>query len=165
MDLNNQNFFEWGIESQELQTDSDQVKGVSPITKVSFSRAMVRYHPNSQMSGSTNIVAGTGEYSFQMAQSNTKMMDAFNLQTRLSKISFIRYSNSNGKLSEEEKYTAENAVITQYSFESSSTDGDAQIYKIKIAARGQETYRMLIRDENGDPSGYQVVSSGSFASS
>ena len=159
MQLNNQNFFEWGVQCATLETDSQQVGGVSPIAKFSFSRSMVKPQSNSQMYGYTNIVIGTGEYSFEMVQSNPKIRDGFNFQTRLDEISFIRYSNSNGALSEEEKYTAQNAVITGYSFESSSSQAESQVYKIKISAAGKEIYRKLIRDEDGNPSGY-VVSNG-----
>lgn len=158
MNLSNQNFFEWGLECEQLETNSDQAKGVSPITKFSFSRVMVRPQVNGQMYGHTNIVAGTGEYSFEMAESNSKLRDAFNLQTRLEKISFIRYLNNNG-LSEEEKYTAENAVITEYSFDSSPSAQQVQVYRIKISAVGKETHRKLVRDQEGNPSGY-VVSNG-----
>lgn len=158
MDFNNQNFFEWGLECDQLDTDSERIKGVSPITQFSFSRVMIRPQINGQMYGHSNVISGTGEYSFEMAESNTKLRDAFNLQNRLEKLSFIRYLNNNG-LSEEEKYTIENAVITEYSFDSKSINQQMQIYRIKISATGKEIHKKLIRDENGNPSGY-VVSNG-----
>ena len=156
---NIQNFFEWGIECVQLETDSAQVPGVSPISKVSFSRKMVRSQSDSQIAGYTNIVAGTGDYNFEMLHSNGKIRDAFNLQTKLDSVSFIRYSNTNGQMSEEEKYTADNVVITEYSFESGSSDGSAQAYRVGVSSRGKEVHRKLVRDADGNPAGY-VVSNG-----
>jgi hypothetical protein len=152
------NFFEWGIKCPELETNSAQVFGVSPIASISFKWSTVQPELVTHASAeSTNRTYGIGQATFEMFQSNIKckIQDSFKMQTLLPIMIFIHYANENGKPIEQERYEFENVVIMSYESESKS-DQIGQRDIVQIHSKGDYRYIQIIR-ENGRAMG-QIAS-------
>jgi len=152
------NFFEWGVKCPELETNSAQVQGVSPIVSISFKWSTIQpeliTHSSSE---ATRRTFGIGQCTFEMFHSNIKckIQDAFKMQTVLPWIHFLRYVNENGRPIEQERYEFENIIIVDYQSESKS-DQIRQRDVIQIYSKGDYRYVQIVR-ENGRSIG-QIVS-------
>jgi len=141
----------------ELDTASPKVPDVSPIAAVSFKWGTVQPEIVSQGGiETTKRIYGVGQCIFKMYHSNIKckIQTAFQRQTLLPTVHFIRYLNENGQPAEQERYEYENVLITNY--ECICNEDGVQIDTIQITSRGDYRYVQVIR-ENGKRMG-QIVS-------
>jgi len=152
------NFFEWGIKCDELETNSVQSPGVSPIVSISFTWSTVQ--PDSVTytnSENINRTRGVGQCTFEMYHSQNKcnIQDAFKMQTVLKEVEFIRFINDGGRAVENERYIFQDVTINSYHFESRPDQG-TQKDIISITSKGDQRYIQTIQ-ENGKSVGKKVT--------
>ncbi len=154
------NFFDWGMECQDFNTNSLQVIGVSPITGISIAWKTVKpkftLQYNSENSGQ---ICGAGEYKLKMTNSHIQSLiqDAFKMQKLIQTIHFIRFINFNGQALEIERYIINNCIVSEYKFDYHVLTAMEE-FSIVIIGNGDEQYRKVVR-ENGIVQGNIVTAS------
>lgn len=154
------NFFDWGIQCENFNTNSLQVPGVSPIIGFSMSWKTIKpkltLQYNSENSGQ---IYGVGEYSLKMHNSHIQplIQDAFKMQNMLAEVNFIKFINYNGQALEIERYIIKDCIVSSYKFDYNILK-EIEEFEMTITGNGDEQYRKVVR-QNGVVQGNIVTAS------
>ena len=153
------NFIEWGIKCDALETTSTQVKDVTPIVSIAFKWGTVLPDTVPQFYDVTRKTYGIGTCEFKILHSSikAKLQTAFQKQTVLPTIEFVRFANENGILAEQERYSYNDVIITGY--ECAFDIHNVEVNTVQIMSKSGCKYVQIVR-ENGKVVGQFVSEPG-----